>query len=126
MFALRLLDAFTRPERVKLHKLFLFEARRFPRLVRVLYDSRGSMCGMEPLSNFLREATARGILAIDDVNLATEQFVHIVLGGVRDRVIVGVMRRPNLAQRKRIAQQAVRIFLSGTLLEKASGPGALA
>ncbi len=66
------------------------------------------------------------ILAIDDVNLATEQFVHIVLGGVRDRVIVGVMRRPNLAQRKRIAQQAVRIFLSGTLLEKASGPGALA
>jgi AcrR family transcriptional regulator len=123
--ALHLLDVFTRPERVKLHKLFLFEARRFPKLVRVLYDSRGSMCGMEPLSNYLREAVAKGIFAIDDENLATEQFVHIVLGGVRDRVIVGVMRRPNLVKRRRIAQQAVRIFLSGTYAGTVSGrPGA--
>jgi TetR/AcrR family transcriptional repressor of mexJK operon len=111
--ALHLLDVGTRPEKIKLHRLFLLEARRFPNVVRDIYDTRGALCGMEPLSNYLRGADAAGELEIDDIVLGTEQFVHLVLGGIRERLSLGVTRRPNSDERRRIARQAVTIFLSG-------------
>ncbi len=68
---------------------------------------------MEPLSNYLRRADAAGELEIDDIVLGTEQFVHLVLGGIRERLSLGVARRPSSVERRRIARQAVAIFLSG-------------
>ncbi|HEX5282241.1 MAG TPA: TetR/AcrR family transcriptional regulator C-terminal domain-containing protein [Micropepsaceae bacterium] len=113
--ALHLLDFLTRPERVKLHKLVVLEVSRFPKLVRaVMYDKGGKLSGMEPLRSWFRDAVAAGKLEIDDPDLAADQFVHLVLGGIRDRIILGVVHRPDAAQRERIADQAVKIFLAGT------------
>lgn len=113
--ALHLLDFLTRPERVKLHKMVVLEVSRFPKLVRaVMYDRRGVLTGMEPLRCWLRDAVAAGKLDIADPDLAADQFVHLVLGGIRDRIILGVVHRPDATQRERIADQAVNIFLSGT------------
>ena len=113
--ALHLLDFLTRPERVKLHKLLVLEVSRFPKLVRaVLYDRRGLLTGMEPLRCWFRDAVAQGKLDIADPDLAADQFVHLVLGGIRDRIILGVVHRPDAARRERIADQAVKIFLAGT------------
>lgn len=113
--ALHLLDFLTRPERVKLHKMVVLEVSRFPKLVRaVMYDRRGVLTGMESLRCWLRDAVAAGKLDIADPDLAADQFVHLVLGGIRDRIILGVVHRPDAAQRERIADQAVKIFLSGT------------
>jgi AcrR family transcriptional regulator len=113
--AQHLLDVGTRSEMIGLHRLFLIEAQRFPDLVRNIYDKRGALRGMEPLSEYLRGAIAVGALRLDDVPLATEQFVQLVLGGIRVRLLLGLARRPHADERRRIARQAVTIFLSGCM-----------
>jgi AcrR family transcriptional regulator len=111
--ALRLLDIGTRPEMVELHRLFLVEAHRFPEVARGNYDKAGRLRGMEPLSEYLRAVAAEGMLKIDDIALATEQFTYLVLGGVRARLLLGAAARPSARERARIARQAVHIFVSG-------------
>lgn len=111
--ALHLLDVGTRPDMVELYRLLLVESRRFPALVDAYRPSGVRLAGMEPLTDYLRQAVERGELALDDVDLAVEQFVHLVLGGVRARMMLGCARRPNEASRRRIARQAVGIFVSG-------------
>jgi AcrR family transcriptional regulator len=111
--ALHLLDVGTRREMIELHRLFLVDAHRFPGLARGNYDSDGAPRGMEPLSSYLRAAVADSTLRIDDVALATDQFMSLVLGGIRVRLLLGAARRPGAAERHRIARQAVHIFLAG-------------
>nr|WP_242540129.1 TetR/AcrR family transcriptional regulator C-terminal domain-containing protein [Trinickia mobilis] len=112
--ALHLLDVGTRPDMIELYRLLLIEAYRFPELINGYYDKQGGLRGMEPLSDYLRSATADGVLQLDDVALAAEQFLHLVLGGVRARMLLGAgKRRPSPSERNRVAHQAVRIFLAG-------------
>ena len=111
--ALHLLEVGTRADMIGLYRLFLIEAHRFPDLVQEISDKHGTMRGMEPLSDYLHAAVAAGRLRIGDVTLATDQFVQLVLGGVRQKLLLGVARRPRAAERRRIARQAVAIFLSG-------------
>lgn len=110
--ALHLLQVGTRPEIIALYRLLVAEAHRVPDFSRGHY-ANGSPRGMEPLAGYLREAVATGILEIDDIALATEQFTHLVLGGIRLRLLFGAVRRPNRSERERIARQAVRMFLTG-------------
>ena len=111
--ARHLLEVGTRPDMIGLHRLLLLEARRFPRLINACYDERGAQVGMAPLSDYLRSAARDGLLQLDDVDLAAEQFLHLVLGGVRTRMLRGAGGRPDADTRARIARQAVRIFLHG-------------
>jgi AcrR family transcriptional regulator len=112
--ALHLLDVGTRPDMIELYRLLLVEAYRFPELINGYYDKQGGLRGMEPLSDYFRSAIADGVLQLDDVELATEQFLHLVLGGVRARMLLdATRRRPSASERDRIARQAVRIFLAG-------------
>ncbi|AYZ62565.1 TetR/AcrR family transcriptional regulator [Burkholderia multivorans] len=111
--ALHLLEVGTRPDMIELYRLLLLDAHRVPGLIRGYYDEQGGLSGMEPLADYLRAAVDAGELALDDVPVATEQFVYLVLGGIRTRMLLGAARRPNAAARARLARQAVRIFLGG-------------
>jgi TetR/AcrR family transcriptional regulator, mexJK operon transcriptional repressor len=111
--ALHLLDVGTREDMTQLYRVMLMEARRFPVLAAGLYDEHGRHIGMEPLAEYLHAARAQGRFEFDDADLATEQFVHLVLGGVRARMLLLGARRPNLARRRIIARQAVKIFIAG-------------
>lgn len=111
--ALHLLEVGTRPDMIELYRLLLLDAHRSPELIRGYYDKRGGLSGMEPLSEYLRASVAQDVLRIEDVAVATEQFVYLVLGGIRTRMLLGAARRPNAPARARIARQAVRIFLTG-------------
>ncbi len=113
--ALHLLDIGTRDEMTQLYWVLLVETRRFPALSAGLYQERGRLIGIEPLEGYLRAAVENGELEFDDVELATEQFVHLVLGGVRARMLLMGARRPSAARRQLIAKQAVRIFTAGCL-----------
>lgn len=115
--ALQLLDVSTRAEMIDLQRLLLVESRRFPDLICGQYDKRGRLTGMAPLADYLRLAVRDGKLQIDDIELATEQFVHLVLGGIRERMLHGVAKRPDASARLRVAKQAVRIFLAGCRLQ---------
>lgn len=110
---LHLLDVGTRPDMIALYRLFLAEARRFPGLTRSNYDEHGAPRGMEPLLSYFRKAASEGILKIDDVALATEQFTSLVLAGIRERLLAGAAQRPSAYERGRIARQAVQLFLLG-------------
>ncbi|HZB91129.1 MAG TPA: TetR/AcrR family transcriptional regulator [Stellaceae bacterium] len=110
--ALHLLEVGTRPPMIELHRLLLAEAHRFPELVQKHYDRRAPR-GMEPLHAYLGAAAGNGALRLDDPALAAEQFTHLVLGGVRTRLLLGVARRPGPSERRRIAQHAVALFLHG-------------
>lgn len=111
--ALHLLDVGTRREMVELYRLLLVESRRFPALVDAYRNRCGKIVGMEPLTEYLQHAADRGEIRLDNVDLAVEQFVHLVLGGVRARIMLGIASRPNAELRRRIAKQAVGIFVSG-------------
>jgi AcrR family transcriptional regulator len=114
--ALQLLDVSTRPETIELQRLLLTESRRFPDLIEDHYDERGELTGMAPLADYLQQAVKDGKLQLEDAELAAEQFAHLVLGGIRERMLHGVAKRPNVSARKRIAKQAVGIFLKGCRL----------
>jgi AcrR family transcriptional regulator len=111
--ALQLLDVSTRAEMIELQRLLLVESRRFPDLISGQYDKRGRLTGMAPLADYLRLEAHDGKLQLEDVGLATEQFAHLVLGGIRERMLHGVAERPDARERMHIAKQAVRIFLAG-------------
>jgi TetR/AcrR family transcriptional repressor of mexJK operon len=115
--ALQLLDVSTRPEAVELQRLLLTESRRFPDLVEGQYDSRGTLKAMSPLADYLQGAIRDKKLRLDDAQLAAEQFAYLVVGGIRERIMHGVAKRPDLRARKRLAKQAVRIFLMGCQTE---------
>ena len=110
--ALHLLEVGTRPDRIALQRLMIAEAHRAPGLVNGRYE-KGAPRGMEPLAAYFRAASARHALKLDDIPLATEQFTQLVLGGIRMRLLLEVSRRPSAADRRRIARQAVHLFLSG-------------
>lgn len=111
--ALHLLDIGTREDMIELYRLLLVESRRFPALIDAYRGRCGKLAGMEPLTAYLRHAVERGELALDDVDLAAEQFVYLVLGGVRARMLLGGAQRPNAVSRRRTARQAARLFVSG-------------
>ncbi len=115
--ALQLLDVSTRAETIELQRLLLAESRRFPDLIEGQYDERGALTGMAPLADYLQRAAASGKLQLEDPELAAEQFAHLVLGGIRERMLHGVARRPDVSARKRAAKQAVKIFLTGCQLQ---------
>ncbi|CAD6553443.1 hypothetical protein LMG27952_05454 [Paraburkholderia hiiakae] len=111
--ALHLLDVGTRRDMIELYRLLLVESRRFPALVDAYRSPCGKLVGTEPLADYLRRAVERGDLALENVDLAVDQFVQLVLGGVRARMLLGCGHRPNTESRRRIAKQAVSIFMSG-------------
>jgi len=115
--ALHTLDVGTRPDTIAVYRLLLTEASRFPDIVRGHYEN-GMTRGMEPLADYLRRAVATDELMVDDFSFAAEQFTYLVLGGLRTRILLGVAERPALSERRRMARQAVRIFLSGCLAER--------
>lgn len=121
--ALHLLDMGTRSDMLELHRLLLMEARRFPDLIDGRYNKRGAPVGMKPLADYLRRAVKQGSLQLGDIGLATEQFVYLVLGGLRTRILRGVSVRPNATARKRIARQAVTIFLYGCMPQASADTG---
>jgi AcrR family transcriptional regulator len=114
--ALQLLDVSTRAETIELQRLLLAESRRFPDLIEGQYDERGALTGMAPLADYLQRAVEDGKLRLEDAELAAEQFAHLVLGGIRERMLHGVAQRPDATARKRVAKQAVQIFLTGCRL----------
>jgi AcrR family transcriptional regulator len=117
--AMHLLEVGTRPQMIALHRLLVAEAHRFPELAQKHYD-RCAPRGMEPLQDYFGTAALRGTLRLDDVALATEQFTHLVLSGVRMRLLLGLARRPGPAERRRIARHAVGLFLDGCLAPRRS------
>ena len=101
-----------RPDVLRLRRLVLGEASRFPELARTYYERVPGRV-LKELELVFGRLAAEGRLKIDDVSLAADQFAWLVLGLALDR---GMFYPAEDATRdvdlERIADSAVRVFIS--------------
>jgi AcrR family transcriptional regulator len=96
---------------LQVYRIIVAEAGRFPSLGREFYEAvpmqvRGTM--ME----YFRAANARGHLAIDDLELAADQFTELCKASLHAQMILGVKARVTEAEIDRVITGAVDMFLA--------------
>lgn len=72
----------------KIFRVCVAESDRFPELGRAFYES-GPLLVRRRLADYLRTAQTRGELAIDDVELAADQFAELCKAGIHAKLIFG-------------------------------------
>ncbi|MEJ3656671.1 TetR/AcrR family transcriptional regulator [Actinomycetes bacterium KLBMP 9759] len=101
-----------RPEVLKLRRLVIAEADRFPEVGRAWFD-RGFDQALVVLGAALQRLAERGLLRdLDDPTLAAYQFAGLVMYQPMNQVMfAGTDALPPSAQLDRIADSAVEVFL---------------
>jgi AcrR family transcriptional regulator len=99
------------PEALALHRMVVAEARRFPRLARVMQEL-GAAAGIERIARHLESHIAKGEIRPIDPRFAAEQFMLMAVTGPQRRAL-GLGTRPSAAQLREWAQETVRLFLQG-------------
>lgn len=92
-------------------RICMAESDRFPELGRNFYES-GPALGRERISGYLRRAAARGELAIEDFDLAADQFIELCKADIFLRVMCGLVPAPTEAEVTRVVEGAVTTFLA--------------
>jgi TetR/AcrR family transcriptional regulator, mexJK operon transcriptional repressor len=109
--ARRYIDGVLQPHVLALRRLIIAEAERFPDLARAYYEQAPARA-IEVVANALQTFTERGLLVTDDHRLAAAHFAYLVLAIPQDRAQFHPHERPSAAERDRLADEAVRIFLA--------------
>jgi TetR/AcrR family transcriptional regulator, mexJK operon transcriptional repressor len=107
--ARQMLKAALSPEALRLYRLLIAEAPRFPELQRIIAESSAAANGR--LAEIFRREAQRGTLALDPA-YAAEQFVNLVIAGPRRRAL-GMGPAMNPAELDEWARRAVALFLDG-------------
>ena len=96
---------------LRIFRICVAEADRFPELGRAFYDS-GPALGRARLSDYLRAACDAGHLSVPDIELAADQFAELCKATVWARAVFGVQSEFSEAQLARIIDGAVTTFLA--------------
>jgi len=106
------LDVVLTPRLMQLRRLVIGEVTRFPELAAVLYEG-GPKRAMATLEAVFERLAARGRLSIDEPAVAASQFNWLVMAEPLNRaMLLGDAAIPSPAELRRIAEQAVRVFLA--------------
>ena len=101
-----------RPPLLRLRRLVIAEAARFPELGRIFYE-RGPGRTIAALTAQLAKLAAAGVLRLEDPGLAATQFNWLVMGDPINRaMLLGLDEPPADAELDRHAEQAARMFLA--------------
>lgn len=95
----------------RVFRICIAEAERFPELGQNFYDSGPGLI-RDRLATYLNGAVARGELVIDDVYLAADQFAELCKADIFPSVCFGVKREFSEADRARVADGAVSMFMA--------------
>ncbi len=110
MTAHRLYEALLRSDAVKLVRVLHAEADRFPKLGNV-FDEAGPARSMKLVALEMEKHMARGTLRVADPTLAAEHFLHLSIGELMRRILLGLRPAPNKSEiNKRIAA-GIDVFL---------------
>ncbi|MCW2307742.1 TetR/AcrR family transcriptional regulator [Rhodobium gokarnense] len=90
-------------------RLVVSETRQFPDIGRVFHDSAMGK-GSQRLAHFLAGAVARGILDIDDIDLAAQQFLELCKADLFYKHLLGVKTEISKAEREHVVAKAVEVF----------------
>jgi AcrR family transcriptional regulator len=103
----RVLDVFDRT----LIQRVVAEAREFPELGKRFWETGPGQLEVF-VAGYLRDASARGVLQVDDPARAAERFVGLVTGVYLLPMLVGVRGRPSDEDMRNDLAEVVRGFLS--------------
>jgi AcrR family transcriptional regulator len=92
-------------------RICVSESYRFPELGRRFYDS-GPALARERLSELLRPYVDRGVLRIDDMDLAANQFGELCKSDLFVRCLCGVCGEVEESDIARVVDGAVEMFLA--------------
>jgi AcrR family transcriptional regulator len=99
------------PSTINMVRLVYRESPRFPELSSIYAEAERKAA--EAVSTYLAAACDKKLLRIRDCTWAAAQFFELVLGVVTRRVMAGTSPIPNQAERERIVDSAVELFLHG-------------
>lgn len=111
-FARQHVTVVTQPHLVRMRRMLIAEAERFPALSRAWHD-RAPRQAQRTLCAVMRRLAERGLLAVDDPGLAAEHLNHLILAAPLDEAMFTARTTPfPRARLHRWADQAVRVFLA--------------
>ncbi|NED99680.1 TetR/AcrR family transcriptional regulator [Phytoactinopolyspora halotolerans] len=111
-FARRHVTVVTQPHLIKIRRLIIAEADRFPELARTWYEAAPGRAHAN-LAELFQEIAAQGRLNISDPMLAAEYFNWLVLSiPLNKAMFLGSNTQFSRAALHRYADEAVRIFLA--------------
>jgi TetR/AcrR family transcriptional regulator, mexJK operon transcriptional repressor len=99
------------PRLLQLRRLVIGEAGRFPELGRTYYE-RGPGRSTETLASRFQVLAERGLLRLDDAQLAAQHFNWLVLSIPLNQAMFSVDLDFSPAELDRYADEAVRVFLA--------------
>ena len=110
--ARRQLQLVMQPRVLKLRRLVISEASRFPELGRTFYE-RGPARTVAALTSAFTRLAERGLLTLDDPQLASAHFNWLVMSIPLNRaMLLGDDTTPGIDDLNRYADAGVRVFLA--------------
>lgn len=109
-FALSLRSRALRPQGISTYRALVAEAPRFPELALLIY-AKGPRAGRDVLAMLFRQKMAEGVLSGGDPELAAEQFIGMLTGYDRVRLLFGANRENAAIGESAYCEQAVDAFL---------------
>lgn len=106
-----LLDHMIEPDHISSVRMVIGAADRFPQFGRMFYEA-GPARGIARLGAYLDRQVAAGRLAIDDTEIAAEQFLNLCSSGILKRALFAVKERFTPADLHRNVDRAVRMFFA--------------
>ena len=111
-YAYRQLRIVLTPRLMQLRRVVIGEVSRFPELGKCLYEG-GPKRAIAALAKVFSELAERGLLAIDDAEMAASQFNWLIMSEPVNRaMLLGDDSIPTPAALRRHADEGVRIFLA--------------
>jgi hypothetical protein len=96
---------------LRMFRICVAEADRFPDLGRQFYES-GPLLIRGKIRDYLRSATARGELQVEDFDLAADQFAELCRADLVPRFLFNIDASFTEEERSRIIEGAVDTFLA--------------
>lgn len=107
----RFIDYMSSDFGLQTYRLCVAESDRFPQLGHAFYHS-GPELVRNRLVDYLRKAVARGELAIEDFDLAADQFAELCKVDIHNRLVFGLCCDCVPRARDRIIEGAVSMFMA--------------
>ncbi|NBB96696.1 MAG: TetR family transcriptional regulator [Alphaproteobacteria bacterium] len=107
----KMLEYLTSDFALAMYRICVAETPRFPEIGVAFYEG-GPELGRARFGAYLREADARGLLRVEDIDLAADQFFQLCQTTVCDRMICGVQDTFGQAEIARVLDGAVATFMA--------------
>ncbi|WP_116597892.1 TetR/AcrR family transcriptional regulator [Primorskyibacter marinus] len=95
----------------QIFRLCVAEGDRFPDLAHAFYES-GPMTMQRMITDYFRQAIARGELRIDDLDLAASQFAELCKADLWTQLVFGIAQEHSDADIDRVITGAVDTFMA--------------